>query len=151
MAAVPTYKYHISTVFPQWRCDHIITKESEEKAKYHYYKQFKKQHFIDMPFEQFERFISCKYLGVVDIKTLFGQENPFRKMCNYRRIPFAKRGMRVEVQGRMGTIVGNCKNDLYVILDGNPDKFRFNPYWEIAYFNENGGIIKDYRKGVYAQ
>ncbi|MEC3273626.1 hypothetical protein P9Z89_24095, partial [Bacillus thuringiensis] len=59
-------------------------------------------------------------------------------------------GMRVEVQGRTGTIVGNCKNDLFVVLDDNPHKFRFNPHWEIVYFNNDGEIIKDYRKGAYA-
>lgn len=64
-----------------------------------------------MPFEQFDPYITCEYKGVMDIATLFGKEEPFRKMCNFRRIPFAKRGMRVEAQGRKGTIVGNCKND----------------------------------------
>ncbi|AMR88404.1 MULTISPECIES: hypothetical protein [Bacillus] len=145
-----TYKYHISTVFPQWRCNHIIVKENEKMAKYHFYKQIKQQGFINTPFEQFEPFITCEYKGVVDIATLFGKEEPFRKMCNFRRISFAKRGMRVEVQGRTGTIVGNCKNDLFVVLDDNPHKFRFNPHWEIVYFNNDGEIIKDYRKGAYA-
>ncbi|MES9780710.1 hypothetical protein ABWK43_07490 [Bacillus thuringiensis] len=36
-----TYKYHISTVFPQWRCNHIVVKENEKMAKYHFYKQIK--------------------------------------------------------------------------------------------------------------
>ncbi|MCU5408084.1 hypothetical protein OCA16_26440 [Bacillus cereus] len=143
-----TYKYHISTIFPHWRCNHIVVKESEKMAKYHFYKQVKKQGFINMPFEQFEPFITCEYKGVVDIATLFGKEVPFRKMCDFRRIPFAKRGMRVEAQGRKGTIVGNCKNDLFIVLDDDPHKFRFNPHWEIVYFNDDGEIIKDYHKGV---
>ncbi len=71
-------------------------------------------------------------------------------MCNFRRIPFAKRGMRVEVQGRKGTIVGNCKNDLFIVLDDNPHKFRFNSHWGIVYFNDDGESIKDYHKGENA-
>ncbi|MGH1093271.1 hypothetical protein ACQVUB_27655 [Bacillus mycoides] len=151
MKLTPTYKFHISTIFPHWKCDHIITKESEEKAKYHYYKQIKKQGFINVAFEEFEKFIFCKYIGVVDIATLFGQEEPFRRMCNYRRIPFAQRGMRIEVQGRPGTIVGNCKNDLFVMLDDNPYKYRCDPRWEIAYFDKDGTVIQDFHRGVYAQ
>ncbi|EMA6344856.1 hypothetical protein U3450_003912 [Bacillus cytotoxicus] len=145
------YKFRVSTIFPQWRCEHIVEKENETMAKYHYYKQMKKLGYIDMPFEMFKRFIVCEYKDVVDISTLFGKEETFRKMCRYRKIHFAKRGMRVEVQGKMGTIVGNCKNDLFIVLDGNPHKFRFHPYWEIVYFDEQGNIIKDFRKGVYAQ
>ncbi len=145
-----TYKYHVSSILTQWHCNCIITHENEKMAKYHFYKQLKKQGIINMPFEQLEPFLTCEYKGVVDIATLFGKEEPFRKMCNFRRIPFAKRGMRVEVQGRKGTIVGNCKNDLFIVLDDNPHKFRFNPHWEIVYFNEKGEIIKDYRKGAYA-
>ncbi|WJE54867.1 hypothetical protein QRE66_11975 [Bacillus cereus] len=50
----------------------------------------------------------------------------------------------------MGTIVGNYKTNLFVVLDGDFEKCNVHPWWEIAYFDEEGNIVRDYRKGVYA-
>ncbi|MGQ5528592.1 hypothetical protein [Bacillus sp. CGMCC 1.60114] len=71
-------------------------------------------------------------------------------MCKRRKIEFAYLGMRVEIIGKVGTIVGNWKTNLYVVFDGDSNKYNVHPHWEIAYFDENGRVVKEYQKGVYA-
>ncbi|CAM4390605.1 hypothetical protein BAMA_15525 [Bacillus manliponensis] len=144
----PLYKFQLSTIFEGWKCECILTADSEERAKQMYYQKFSEGQF-EMPYQEFVKFIQCKYLEHVDITQVFSKEKLFQKMCEQRKIPFAYMGMRVEVTGRMGTIVGSWKKNLYVVFDGNPDKFNCNPWWEIAYFDEDGNVVRDYRKGAY--
>ncbi|MEN1936016.1 hypothetical protein AAIE21_10415 [Paenibacillus sp. 102] len=103
-----------------------------------------------MPVHEFLKYVKCENLGFADITQLYGKEKYFRRMCRYRKIDFAYRGMRVQVAGRMGTIVGNYKTNLFVVLDGDFEKCNVHPWWEIAHLDEEGNIVRDYRKGVYA-
>ncbi|MFI8709967.1 hypothetical protein ACIGHG_23645 [Bacillus sp. NPDC077411] len=144
-----TFKYQLSMKFENWKRESIINAVNEEDAKYKYYQQLKSD-FIEMPFEGFKKFINCKYKGIADIRSMFGDEKAFRKMCKRRKILFAHLGMRVQVVGKMGYIVGSYKENLYVVFDGTPKRFNVNPCWEIAYYDQNGNIIKDFRKGTYA-
>jgi hypothetical protein len=70
-----------------------------------------------------------------------------RRVVVYRGIPAVKVGTRVVVSGnRQGTVVGgNHSMNLDIILDGQDFSGNYHPKWEIAYFDENGETIYDFR------
>ena len=55
-------------------------------------------------------------------------------------------GMRVNVAGMWGTIVGNWKTNLFVLFDGEIEKHNCHPYWEIAYYDDEGNVVRNYQK-----
>lgn len=63
-----------------------------------------------------------------------------------RNMPFIKRGMRVEVNGRMGKVTaGNRSGNINVLFDEIKQPANCHPQWETCFFDENGEIIADYR------
>ena len=70
----------------------------------------------------------------------------FRRMAEYRGIPFAQCGMRVCVGGEMGTIVGhNSSSNLDVLFDADSrypgEVLNCHPHWKVTYFDDAGEII----------
>ena len=64
-----------------------------------------------------------------------------------RGVPFVYIGMRVELEGRLGTIKGfNHSANLDVVFDGEKQKTNCHPTWEIIYFNPDGSICEDFRE-----
>lgn len=64
-----------------------------------------------------------------------------------RSMPFLKRGMRVEVNGKMGVVTsGNASLNINVRYDGNNFSQNCHPKWETRYFDAEGNVIADYRK-----
>ncbi|MGE8063892.1 hypothetical protein [Pseudomonas sp. NPDC089569] len=67
-------------------------------------------------------------------------------MNRTRGIEFARLGMQVEVDGKMGTIVGlNASANLNVQM-ANQLKYgktarSFHPTWKVKYFDEDGKVI----------
>lgn len=53
----------------------------------------------------------------------------------YYNVP-AKRGGRVEFEGRPGTITGSVNGYLRIRLDGENRSRRYHPTWEIKYLNK---------------
>ncbi|KFN01950.1 hypothetical protein [Bacillus clarus] len=92
----------------RWLCRKVNTAETEERAKYNYYLEFKNA-FFTMSAQEFLKYVKCENLGFADITQLYGKEKHFRRVCRYRKIDFTYQGMRVQVAGRIGTIVGNYK------------------------------------------
>ena len=45
-------------------------------------------------------------------------------------------------------IVGNWKTDLFVLFDGEIEKHNCHPYWEIAYYNDEGTWFEATRRRV---
>ncbi|PHE92487.1 MFS transporter [Bacillus pseudomycoides] len=142
------FKFKVSTVFDTWPCEEIIVASTEKKAKYEYFQNLKHK-FVTMNVHEFTKFVRCENLGLADINPSLREEEQFKRMCKKRRIPFAYIGMKVQVLGRMGKIIGNCKSNLLVVFDGGMEIYNCDPRFEIAYFNKSGRIIKDTRKGVY--
>lgn len=66
----------------------------------------------------------------------------FERMKKSRGIGFAEIGMKVEVYGRPGIIVGNYKANLSVCFDGNDFADNCHPRWAIQYFDKDGDLIK---------
>ncbi|MEI2312555.1 hypothetical protein V8V79_22040 [Bacillus nitratireducens] len=71
-------------------------------------------------------------------------------MQNHRNLHFAYMGMRVNVAGKWGAIVRNWKTNLLVLFDGEIEAYNGHPYWEIAYFDEEGNVVHSCQKGEYA-
>jgi len=73
--------------------------------------------------------------------------------ARYRGVPFVRAGMAVEVDGQRGVIVGvNSSANWDVLFDaeskwGN-EVLNCHPNWEIAYLDEHGQVIKDFRSGT---
>ncbi|MGR5927794.1 hypothetical protein ACT7C2_06135 [Bacillus pacificus] len=44
-------------------------------------------------------------------------------------------------------IVGNWKTDLFVLFDGEIEKHNCHPYWEIAYYNDEGNVVQKLPEG----
>lgn len=64
-----------------------------------------------------------------------------------RSMPFLKRGMRVEVDEKMGVVTsGNDSLNINVRYDGNNFSQNCHPKWETRYFDNKGTVIADYRK-----
>ncbi|WP_243523713.1 MFS transporter [Bacillus pseudomycoides] len=145
------FKFKLYTIFEPWKSEKEIVAENEKEARFKYYRTFTSQRgYFEMKFQEFMKFVKCESLGLADVTQLYGKERNFRRMCERRKITFAYLGMRVQILGRMGTIIGNRKTNLLVLFDGDTHAYNCDPRFEIAYFNKEGCIIKDTRKGVYA-
>ncbi|MGG1340137.1 hypothetical protein ABE244_06065 [Bacillus toyonensis] len=145
------YKYRLSIEIEGKSHAMEIAADSKDQAISMYYTHFKLNK-TNMLFADFKRWVICEQLGFDNIEQFFGSEAEFEKMCRYRRIEFAYMGMRVQIAGRMATIIGNNKSDLAVIYDNIPQVFAADPCWEVVYFDKNGKVIKKRRKleGVFA-
>ncbi|MEH7458489.1 MFS transporter [Bacillus pseudomycoides] len=143
------FKFKLQIDDEHWKCTQEIIAFDEMDAKRRYYRTFK-YGFYGMEFDDFIKHVKCENLGLVNFAQLLKKEAQFQRMCKKRRIPFAYIGMDVQVLGRKGKIIGNCKNNLLVLFDGDTEAYNCDPRFEVAYFDQDGQIIKDTRKGVYA-
>lgn len=66
------------------------------------------------------------------------------RVCEYRGLPKIEKGMRCEVEGKPGTIIGgNCSANLNVRFDGWKITSNCHPYWKIKIFSEDGSVFYD--------
>lgn len=64
-----------------------------------------------------------------------------------RGMPFIKRGMRVKVDGKMGSVTaGNRSGNINVRFDGFKHTENCHPKWETVYYDKEGNVIADYRE-----
>lgn len=119
--------------------------ETAGKAKYDYYLDI--ADLVD-GFKDFLRHVlSCKKLRKFSVKDLFGDRGQFDHMKQSRGIEFAYQGMKVEVDGKPGTIVGgNHSMNLDVVFDGQYHKSNCHPWYETVYFDSKGNVVADYRE-----
>lgn len=126
---------------------HIEIAESYGKAKYQYY-QYLQDGIWEAPFDEIVKHLRCKKVGLAEVKYLFGDKEQFERICKNRAIPFAYQGMKIEVAGKQGTIVGgNRSSNLDVVFDGHWIKSNCHPWWETRYFSGDGKVVADYREG----
>jgi len=127
---------------------HMEIAETSGKAKYQYY-QYLQDGIWEAPFREIVKHLKCKKVGLADVQYLFGDKEQFDRICENRGISFAYQGMKIEVAGKLGTIVGgNRSNNLDVVFDGQWNKSSCHPWWETRYFNEEGKVLEDYREKV---
>lgn len=122
-----------------------IIAETYGKAKYEYYRDLSE--CWDITFKDFVKHVRCKKVGLASAEALFTNPREFQRMCESRGLAdFAYQGMRVEVAGKTGTLVGNYGMNLYVVFDGQWIRSNCHPWWETKYFDKEGNVIKDYTK-----
>lgn len=122
-----------------------VVAETAGKAKYKHFQYMRE--FWDVEFQEFLKYVTCRKVGPASAKSFFGNKEQFERNCIYRNIPFAYQGMRIEVAGKMGTIVGsNNSCNLDVVFDGRWYAENCHPWWETRYFDESGHVVKDYRE-----
>lgn len=64
-----------------------------------------------------------------------------------RNMPFLKRGMAVEVDGKNGIVTaGNSSGNINVRFEGMKFSVNCHPKWETRYFDKEGNVIADYRE-----
>lgn len=110
---------------------------SPGKAKAAYWREAREP-FPDLPFTAI-RIVSVGPPATSD---------DFRRTAEYRGVPFARIGMRVEVGGDAGVITGNNASANFNVLfhEGKHTGIELNchPNWMIKYFDPNGTVLAEF-------
>ncbi|MGR5874517.1 hypothetical protein ACT7DH_10485 [Bacillus pacificus] len=81
------------------------------------------------------KFVTCENEGVFDSKRMYSAEQAFKK----------------NVAGMWGTRSLETGKLIYSFCSmGEIEKHNCHPYWEIAYYNDEGNVVRSYQKGEYA-
>jgi len=117
------------------RTVHAMTRN---KARYLYWRDVREP-WPDVPFTA----ITCRKLGRPQT------DAGFLKTAAYRNVPLARIGMRVEVGGDSGLIVGKNSSANFDVLftDGKHKGHILNchPNWMMKYFAEDGNVLYEFR------
>ena len=120
-------------------CDQetIVHARSRGDAKARFYRH------LDMDFKYTD--IRCRCVGE-PVTT-----RDIARTAVYRGVPFVKAGMAVIVDGASGVIVGCNSSANWDVLFDEGTRFpclvlNCHPTWEIAYLDESGDVIRDFRK-----
>ena len=131
----------------QWAKQNYIA-ETPGKAKRQHY-EYLQDGLWEEDFFTVIKGMKCRKTGIARVESLFSDTEQFDRNKEYRNIPFAYQGMRISVCGKMGTIVGsNSSCNLDVVYDGNWHTNNCHPWYETVYYDRDGSVIADYRKGV---
>jgi len=127
----------------EW-CVQEIQAPTPGKAKYAYW-EYLQDGLWEEPFSDVFRHLRVRLIGKFKVCDLFGNSEMFERVISNRGIPFAYMGMRIEVDGQTGTIVGsNHSGNLNVCFDGKWWADNCHPWYKTRYFDRKGNIIKDY-------
>ena len=120
-----------------------VVVETPGKAKYSYFKDHELSD-LDFTFGYFVTRAKCTLLHRFHTSDLFTLDiNGFNRMKEMRGIDFIRLGMRIEVNGKPGIIIGyNDSLNLDVCFDGSLNKCNCHPHWRMKYFDRN--LIKEY-------
>lgn len=67
----------------------------------------------------------------------------FRRNAQYRRIPFARVGMRIKVGSKMGTIIDNNSSANLDVLFDDGQVLNCHPHHMITYYEGNRVLARD--------
>jgi hypothetical protein len=67
----------------------------------------------------------------------------FRRVAEYRGLPFAHIGMKVECDGRRGVILGHTDSANFEVLFDDGARLCCHPRWMMRYFADDGALILD--------
>lgn len=122
-----------------------VIAETPSKAKYQFYK-YLQDGIWECDFETFLKYAWVEKIRIAGIHHLFGDYEQFARVIDYRGIPLAFQGMKVEVCGKLGRIVGsNSSSNLNIVFDGNWHKNNCHPRHEMVYYDNHGNIVYDFR------
>lgn len=129
-----------------WLCfTHNIVAKTASKAKYEYWRTVISDCY-SISFGEFIKRVTCKLLNKFHYKDLFTQDiTDFQETLVRRGIGFAYLGMKVEVAGKLGRIVGcNSSLNLDVCFEGETWKSNCHPHWKTKYFDNQDKVIAEY-------
>ena len=126
---------------------HSVIAETASKAKYKIFLEY--ADCFNCDFGEFVKKVitSCRKIGNFKVNDLYGDEEQFERMKEWRDIPFAYIGMKVEVHGKMGTIVGsNSASNLDICFDAEFWANNCHPGCGTRYFDDAGKVLMDCTK-----
>ncbi|MFR9694771.1 hypothetical protein ACL02V_29100 [Bacillus mobilis] len=128
---------------------HTELAETPGKAKYQFYK-YLQDGIWETDFNTFLKYVRCRKVRRADITCMFGDKKQFERMCELRKIEFAYQGMKIEVCGQVGIIVGSTSGlNLQVAYYSDPwTSYNCHPYYETVYYDKKGNVVADYRKEI---
>lgn len=62
------------------------------------------------------------------------------------QMPWLENGLRVEFEGKPGTITGFINSYVQIQLDGETVAQPYHPKWEMKYFDVEGNVLGDFTK-----
>ena len=123
--------------------------ETPSKAKYNIYLE------RGDAYETFQDFLqavlSIRLIHKFKPSDLFGDIERFERMKNYRNIPFAFMGMKVNFKSHRGLMKGiivgaNDSLNLDICFEGTSHKENCHPHYNLIYLDNLGKIIKEYNE-----
>ncbi len=63
-----------------------------------------------------------------------------------RNMPFLKRGMHCDCDGRFAHLTSGNSTHLRVRFDGNKFTSNVHPWWQMTYYAADGSVIADYKQ-----
>lgn len=116
------------------------------KARYELFRYLSDVWEWDEGFKGFLKSIaSCKCLHKFSPADLFNNNDTFENVKRWRSLEFIYLGMKVEMDGKKGVIVGgNSSLNLDVCFDGQSWAENCHPWYKMKYFGSNGNLVKEY-------
>lgn len=68
-----------------------------------------------------------------------------REAREYRNMPFLRRGMRANMDGRGGVITSGNSAHLRMRFDGCKYSAPVHPTWHMTFYGKNGRVVADYK------
>lgn len=137
--------WHENSCGDKWCVQRYIA-ESAAKAKAQHYHYLQDGLWED-DFFTVVKGMKCRKIGKASVVAFFGDHDQFERITKARGIKFAYQGMRIQVEGKLGTIVGgNDSMNLDVVFDGQWFTSNCHPWWKTVYFDNNGDVLADYRE-----
>ncbi len=63
-----------------------------------------------------------------------------------RNMPWLKRGMRCDMDGKPGTVTG-AGTYLHIRFDGQRHSVNCHPTWAMTFYDASGKVVADYKAG----
>ena len=90
--------------------------------------------------------IKSKSLGIMEPSHMFGDYDKFKRICEHRNLPFAFQGMKIDVSGKKGWIVGgNSSMNLDVLFEGETFVSNCHPTWETTYYDSKMNVVAEFK------
>jgi hypothetical protein len=68
-----------------------------------------------------------------------------KEAAEMRCMPFLKRGMRADMDGKPGIITGGNSAHLRMRFDGQKHSSVVHPTWQMTFYRADGTIVADYK------
>lgn len=62
-----------------------------------------------------------------------------------RNMPFLRRGMHADMDGRRGVITSGDSAHLRMRFDGEKRASVIHPWWQMTYYAQDGSVVKNYK------